>query len=210
MEVVPSGIVPRDQGRLPRPTPAFERRLPLDGEGDAPPTNIYVSSFYMDVNLVSYSQWQAVYNYATNNGFNFANAGSGKAADHPVQTVEWYDCVKWSNARSQQAGLAPVYDTDAGLTQVYRNGDEGTVVYPNWGANGYRLPTKRNGRRRRGAERAACGFPGATPSARVRQITKAFYTTHMILVIPGITQPTRPATILFRVPLVHLRRTDMG
>ena len=67
---------------------------------------------------------------------------SGKAANHPVQTVDWYDCVKWCNARSQQAGLTPVYYTDAGLTQVYTNGDDGTTVYANWTANGYRLPTE--------------------------------------------------------------------
>ena len=40
-----------------------------------------------------------------------------------MQTVDWYDCVKWCNARSQQAGLTPVYYTDAGLTQVYTNGE---------------------------------------------------------------------------------------
>ena len=95
----------------------------LDGESDAIPTNVYVSAFYMDMNLVSFSQWQSVYNWATNNGYSFDNAGSAKAANHPVQTVDWYDCVKWCNARSQQAGLTPVYYTDAGLTQVYTNGD---------------------------------------------------------------------------------------
>ena len=51
-------------------------------------------------------------------------------------------CVKWSNARSQQAGLTPVYYTDAGLTQVYTNGEMCTTVYVNWAANGYRLPTE--------------------------------------------------------------------
>jgi formylglycine-generating enzyme required for sulfatase activity len=59
-----------------------------------------------------------------------------------VHTVDWYDCVKWSNARSQQAGLTPVYYTDAGLTQVFTNGDYPTTVYPNWAASGYRLPTE--------------------------------------------------------------------
>ena len=107
---------------------------------DAIPTNIYVSVFYMDINLVSYSQWQSVYNWATNYGYGFDDAGSGKAANHPVQTVNWWDCVKWSNARSQQAGLNPVYYTDAGLTQVYMNGD--VAPYVNWAANGYRLPTE--------------------------------------------------------------------
>ena len=88
---------------------------------DANPTNVYVSAFYMDANLVSYRQWTNVYTYATSHGYNFVNAGSGKnsAANHPVQTVDWYDCVKWCNARSQQAGLTPVYYTDAGFTQVY-------------------------------------------------------------------------------------------
>ena len=40
-----------------------------------------------------------------------------------MQTVDWYDCVKWCNARCEKAGLTPVYYTDAGLTQVYRTGD---------------------------------------------------------------------------------------
>jgi formylglycine-generating enzyme required for sulfatase activity len=108
---------------------------------DANPTNVTVSAFYMDTNLVSYSQWQSVYNWATTNGYGFDDAGSGKAANHPVQSVNWYDAVKWCNARSQQAGLTPVYFTDTGLTQVYTNGDT-DAVYANWSANGYRLPTE--------------------------------------------------------------------
>jgi formylglycine-generating enzyme required for sulfatase activity len=95
----------------------------------------------MDVNLVSYSQWQSVYNWATNHGYGFVHAGAGKAANHPVQTVDWYDAVKWSNARSQQEELTPVYYADAGLTQVYTNG-ETTNVFANWTASGYRLPTE--------------------------------------------------------------------
>jgi formylglycine-generating enzyme required for sulfatase activity len=110
-------------------------------EPDNTPTNATVSAIYMDINLVSYSQWQSVYNWATNNGYSFDDAGSGRAANHPVQTVDWYDVVKWSNARSQQAGLTPVYYTDAGFTQLYTNGDI-DAVYSDWSANGYRLPTE--------------------------------------------------------------------
>jgi formylglycine-generating enzyme required for sulfatase activity len=112
---------------------------------DANPTNVYVSAFYMDVNLVSYGLWTNVYAYATGQGYNFANAGAGKnsAANQPVQTVDWFDCVKWCNARSQQARLPPVYYTlDAGFTQVFTNGDSGTTVYQNLANNGYRLPTE--------------------------------------------------------------------
>jgi formylglycine-generating enzyme required for sulfatase activity len=116
----------------------------LDGEFDAIPANIYVSAFYMDTNLVSYSHWQTVYSYATGHGYSFDYAGSARTINQPVQPVQsvtWYDVVKWSNARSQQAGLTPVYYRDAGFTQVYTNGDTDTV-YANWAANGYRLPTE--------------------------------------------------------------------
>jgi sulfatase modifying factor 1 len=122
------------------PAGSFTMGDTLDGESDASPVNVYVSAFYMDANLVSYSQWQTIYNWATNNGYGFVNAGSGKATNHPVQTNDWYDTVKWCNARSQQAGLTPVYYTDAGMKQVYTNGEVTPDV--NWGANGYRLPTE--------------------------------------------------------------------
>ncbi len=116
----------------------------LDGERDAIPTNVYVSSFYMDVNLVSYGLWINVSAYATANGYTFDDGGAGVAAgkgvNYPVETVDWYDCVKWCNARSQLAGLTPVYYTDAGLTQVYKTGE--VTPYVNWTANGYRLPTE--------------------------------------------------------------------
>ena len=107
---------------------------------DATPTNVTMSAFYMDTNLVSYTQWQSVYNWATNNGYGFANAGAGKAPNHPVHLVDWYDCVKWCNARSEQGGLPPVYYTDAGLTQVYVDGE--VTPYVDWTATGYRLPTE--------------------------------------------------------------------
>ena len=113
----------------------------LDGGLDA--TNVYVSAFYMDINLVTSNLWTSVYTYATNHGYRFDDVGSGKAANHPVQTVNWYDCVKWCNARSAQAGLTPVYYTDTALTQVYTNGDvDITNANVKWSANGYRLPTE--------------------------------------------------------------------
>jgi len=123
------------------PAGVFTMGDTLDGLSDAIPTNVYVSAFFMDVNLVTSNQWQSVYAYATNHGYGFVHSGAGKAANHPVQTVDWYDVVKWSNARSAEAGLTPVYYTDAGLTQVYTNG-EVTTLYPNWAVSGYRLPTE--------------------------------------------------------------------
>ena len=108
---------------------------------NAATVTVNVSAFYMDVNSVTLSQWQSVYNWATLvGGYTFGGPGLGKAANHPVQTVDWYDCVKWCNARSQQAGRMPVYYTDAELTAVYTNGE--VTVYANWTVAGYRLPTE--------------------------------------------------------------------
>ena len=101
---------------------------------------VNTAGFYMDTTPVTWSLWQEVYSYATNHGYTFVNHGSGKAASHPVQTVNWYDAAKWCNARSQQAGKRPVYYTDAGLTQVYTTGEQ--RPYANWTATGYRLPTE--------------------------------------------------------------------
>lgn len=137
-------LAPPTDGMTLIPAGSFTIGDTLDGEGDAIATNVYVSGFYMDTNLVSYSLWQLAYSYATNHGYGFDDAGSAQTNNQPMQpveTVNWYDVVKWSNARSQRTGLTPVYYTDPGLTQVYTNGDTDTV-YPNWSANGYRLPTE--------------------------------------------------------------------
>jgi formylglycine-generating enzyme len=126
------------------PAGSFTMGDTLDGESDSVPTVcVTVSGFYMDTNLVSYSQWQTVYNWAIANGYDFDNPGSGSAANQPVQSVDWYDAVKWSNARSEMAGLTPCYYTDATQTTVYRSGENDLqACFVNWGASGYRLPTE--------------------------------------------------------------------
>jgi formylglycine-generating enzyme required for sulfatase activity len=126
------------------PAGAFTMGDSLDGESDAIPTNsVTVSGFYMDVNLVSLSQWQSVYYWATNHGYTFDDAGLGHAPNQPVYDVSWYDVVKWCNARSEQAGRTPVYYTNGAQTNVYRTGDiDLTNECVNWTAAGYRLPTE--------------------------------------------------------------------
>ena len=128
--VVPSGMSLIPAGN-------FSMGDALDGESDAPVHTVYVSQYYMDQTLVTYAQWQAVYTWAVAHGYSFDYAGSGKAANHPVQTVDWYDCVKWSNARSEMAGLTPCYTVSG---SVYRTGQSAPVC--NMSASGYRLPTE--------------------------------------------------------------------
>jgi uncharacterized repeat protein (TIGR03803 family) len=130
--------VPSDMALIPEGS--FTIGDTLDGINDATPTNVTVSAFHMDINLVCYAQWLSVYNWATNHGYEFDNSGSGKAANQPVQTVDWSDAVKWCNARSRMAGLPPVYFTDINLTEEYTNGL--VNPYVNWMNNGYRLPTE--------------------------------------------------------------------
>ena len=110
---------------------------------DAAPVNTTVSAFYMDVNEVTQSLWDVVYIWAIDHGYTFTNPGAGKGVNHPVQTVSWYDCVKWCNARSEQAGRTPVYYTDDAQTEVYKTGDVNvTNAQVKWTASGYRLPTE--------------------------------------------------------------------
>ena len=94
-------------GMAPIPAGSFTMGDTLDGEQDAIPITVYISAFYMDTNLVSYSQWQTVYNWATANGYDFDNAGSGKAANHPVQTVNWYDCGEVVQCAVAAGGFNP-------------------------------------------------------------------------------------------------------
>jgi len=90
--------------------------------------SVYVSGFYMDKYEVTKALWDEVYNWATNNSYSFDHAGSGKAANHPVHTVSWFDCVKWCNARSEKEGRTPCYNL--------------TDWSCDFSVNGYRLPTE--------------------------------------------------------------------
>ena len=112
----------------------------LDGDSSALPVHaVYVSTFYMEKHEVTKNLWDTVYQWAIGHGYSFDYAGSGKAANHPVQTIDWYDCVKWCNARSEKEGRVPAYYTDAGLSVRYRSGQ--VAPYVNW-SSGYRLPTE--------------------------------------------------------------------
>ena len=100
------------------------------------------NSFAMDQFEVTKAQWDAVYAWAVLNGYAFDRSGSGKAGNHPVHTVDWYDSVKWLNARSEMEHLTPCYSVS---NEVYRSGSFGADgsgnVLCNFEADGYRLPT---------------------------------------------------------------------
>ena len=132
MALIPAGSF--TMGNCMDPNEGWEAELPLH--------TVNVSAFYMDKYDVTYALWQQIYNWATNHGYSFEWAGSGKAAVHPVQTVDWFNCVKWCNARSEMEGRVPAYYTSAAQTTVYRTGevhlDNSSVKW----YSGYRLPTE--------------------------------------------------------------------
>jgi formylglycine-generating enzyme len=115
-------------------------------EGNAnerPVHGLYVSAFHMDRYLVTKALWDEVYQWALTRGYEFDNPGWGKAPDHPIHTINWYDMVKWCNARSEKNALVPCYFTEAKHSTVYRRGqsdlDNACVA---WTGSGFRLPTE--------------------------------------------------------------------
>ncbi len=122
--------VTADDGRTPAAPQGMVRIPGGTNSGTDPDFGAYsltVEAFYMDATEVTKAQWDAVYAWAVSHGYSFSYAGSGKAANHPVQTVSWYDCVKWCNARSEKEGRTPCYNLSTWAC--------------NFAANGYRLPT---------------------------------------------------------------------
>ncbi len=108
---------------------------------------VTVSPFTIDKYEVSKSLWDEIRTWATGRGYSFDSVGSAKGTNHPVYLVNWYDCVKWCNARTEwhndQLGtnaLTPVYYTNSSLTAEYRRGKVAPYVDPQ--ATGYRLPTE--------------------------------------------------------------------
>jgi ubiquitin len=97
-----------------------------------------VETFQIGRTEVTWSEWQEVRDWAVANGYtDLAGIGSGSGPDHPVHSVNWFDVVKWSNAKSEKESLTPVYQVDG---TVYRTGEVEPAVAS--GANGYRLPTE--------------------------------------------------------------------
>jgi formylglycine-generating enzyme required for sulfatase activity len=76
-----------------------------------------------------------VKNWAILNGYDLNIAGSGTSSQNPVTSVNWYDVVKWCNAKSEKEGLTPAYNLGG---SVYRTG--ASIPTLDAAANGYRLP----------------------------------------------------------------------
>ena len=107
--------------------------------------SLKVSAFWMDRTEVTKAIWDEVFNWAITRPadvrYSFENAGSAQGSNHPVQAVNWFDVVKWCNARSEKEHLPACYKDSAGA--VFRSGSPSGVndVTSTVNAVGYRLPT---------------------------------------------------------------------
>jgi formylglycine-generating enzyme required for sulfatase activity len=130
-------LIPSGSFAMGNPTNIF-----LASEGvtnELPQHTVNVRAFYMDIYEVTKALWDEVRTFNSGNGYSLY-IGDGKDPGHPVINVNWYEALKWCNARSELEGLTPVYYTDANLTMLYKSGQVHPFV--DWNANGYRLPTE--------------------------------------------------------------------
>jgi len=140
---VSTGSIPAGMALIPAgPFQMGDFSFFLDLSDERPVHTVNVIAFYMDRTEVTKAFWDEVYQWAIQNGYQFDNRGEGKAANHPVHSVNWYDVVKWCNARSQKEGRTPAYYTSTAQMTVYRTGQVNLQNdWVKWNA-GYRLPTE--------------------------------------------------------------------
>jgi formylglycine-generating enzyme required for sulfatase activity len=104
----------------------------------------WVAGFYIDRFEVTRRDWEMVAAWANAHGYDLpATLKFDVPGNHPAVAVNWYDAVKWCNARSEMEGLVPAYHADTAGVVVFRTGQlELTSAHVNWAGDGYRLPTE--------------------------------------------------------------------
>ena len=113
---------------------------------------VKLSPYKLGKTEVPYKLWKEVYDWAIENGYQFAHAGvKGKdgsgTEEEPVTTVSWRDCIVWCNAYTQKSkGEGEcVYRKSATDATVLKNANDTTVcdaAYADMSKKGFRLPTE--------------------------------------------------------------------
>ena len=125
------------------PAGSFTMGDALDGMSSAPTHTVNVSAFYMGKYEVTKALWDEVLTWGAANSYTDLSAGGGKASNHPVHTITWFDMVKWCNARSQKDGVTPVYTVSGAVHNFHPSYTAGGYPYTSpvgsFAANGYGL-----------------------------------------------------------------------
>ena len=175
-----------------------DQASPAVGDADEVVHTVNVSPFYLAQREVTYEIWLGTYNWATANGYSFARTGSSKLASHPAHTMEWYDAVKWCNARSQQTGLTPCY-TDGANGAVIKTGTPAGIVC-DFTRNGCRLPTESEWEKAAGGGSSGQLFPNGNTLAHT---VANYYSNHAYVYDTSLTSnyhPTYATTIPYTAP----------
>ena len=129
------------------PTHSERMVLVAGGTFTVDTVSVTISGFWIDKYEITYELWTEVRTWAIAHGYTDLAVGqSGEfstSANNPVTRVNWYDVVKWCNARSEKDGLTPIYYTRIVQDTIYRTGSlDINISSIKWNANGYRLPTE--------------------------------------------------------------------
>jgi formylglycine-generating enzyme required for sulfatase activity len=139
----------RDARKL--PAPPFKMGSPADepGREDSEPEHTvrFKRDFMLKATEVTWSEWNSVRKFAEGYGYTDIALGTngqagGEGDQHPVVGITWLDALKWCNLLSQIENRQTVYYTHPKFdkTSILMTGAQ--AVFPDWNANGYRLPTE--------------------------------------------------------------------
>jgi formylglycine-generating enzyme required for sulfatase activity len=110
------------------------------GPDELPVHTVRLNAFHIQKAMVTKAEWEETYKWAQDHEYQFdGGMGEGDSPDHPVQGLDWFDVVKYCNAKSEKEGLTPCYSVKG---VIYRKGEPLDSVQCDWNANGYRLPTE--------------------------------------------------------------------
>lgn len=142
-------------------------RLDLVPGGDLPALSalgaIEVKTFSLGRYEVTWGLWKQVRDWAVPNGYDLTAIGAGCDDDHPVRGVNWFDVVKWCNARTEweNATLGASYEPAyRHLGAIYRSGQPPvSEIECRVGTSGYRLPSPEEREYAARGGRLAVGHP---------------------------------------------------
>lgn len=144
---VPDGFVLIPEG-------SFTMGDTLDGMEDAPPHEVYLSSFYMGRHEVTRGLWKSVIKWGQENNYQSlpkatrdtesAGENAQEKENYPAYWIGWYDILKWCNAYSEMEGLRPCYFLNGEIIRgdTILESKNAFLITCDFSSNGFRLPTE--------------------------------------------------------------------